>query len=352
MRVLVTGHKGYLGAVLAPLLQAAGHEVLGLDSSLFEGCCLGPPPSPIPELGRDVRSVGVAELEGIDAILHLAALSNDPLGNLNPDVTLEINHRATVALARAARAAGVRRFLFSSSCSIYGAADPEDMLDETAPFCPVTAYARSKVLAERDLGELADGDFCVVHLRNATAYGFSPQLRADLVVNNLIGWAFTTGEVMIKSDGTPWRPLVHVEDICLAFLALLDAPSGTVCGQAYNVGRNGENYQIRQIAELVRKQVTGSRIGFAADGGPDKRCYRVDFSKLERDVPGFRPRWRLADGVRELHEAYRRHGLTLDQLEGSRFMRIEQLRALLASGRLDAQLRWADTPRRTEAVTP
>ncbi|MEN8161888.1 MAG: SDR family oxidoreductase, partial [Myxococcota bacterium] len=274
------------------------------------------------------------------AVIHLAALSNDPLGDLDPECTYAINHRASVHLAACAREAGVPRFLYSSSCSVYGAADPEAVLDESAPFHPVTAYGRSKVLVEADVAKLADARFHATFLRNATAYGVSPRLRGDLVVNNLVGWALTTGRVHLKSDGTPWRPLVHVEDIAGAFLAVLEAPVERVHGEAFNVGRDGENHRIADVAELVREAVPESVITFAPGAGPDPRCYRVDFGKLARTLPGFTPRWRVADGIRELRDAFQEQGLRQRDLEGDRYLRIRHIQRLRAEGRLDAGLRW------------
>jgi nucleoside-diphosphate-sugar epimerase len=340
VRVLVTGHEGYIGSVLTTRLLAEGFAVEGLDSGLFSGCDFGPPPPKVPAIRRDLRDVSEADLEGFEAVIHLAAISNDPLGNLNPACTYAINHAASVALAQKAKQAGVRRFLYSSSCSVYGAASPDDVLGESAAFSPVTAYAESKVWVERDVAPLASEGFSPVFLRNATVYGVSPRLRGDLVVNNLVGWAHATGRVLLKSDGSPWRPLVHVDDVASAFLAVLRAPIDRVHGEAFNVGRSGENYRIAEIAALVSQAIAGSRIETEADAGPDPRCYRVDFSKIERRLPEFRPRWTVKDGVEELAAAYRTHGLTTTDLEGSRFLRIRRIQEQLAAGRLDADLRW------------
>ncbi|MDJ0947453.1 MAG: SDR family oxidoreductase [Alphaproteobacteria bacterium] len=339
MRVLLTGHEGYIGTVLAPMLRGAGHDVSGLDSGLFAACTYAGPVADFPSVRKDIREIVAEDVAGFDAVIHLAALSNDPLGDLNPALTAEINHRAAVRLAELAKAAGVRRFIFSSSCSNYGAAG-DDMLDETSPFNPVTPYGISKVKSEQDIGALADDDFTPVFLRSATAYGVSPRLRFDLVINNLVAWAFTTGRVLLKSDGTPWRPVVHVGDIAQAFLAVLEAPRESVHNEAFNVGRNEENFRIRELAEIVVETVPKSRIDYAPDAGPDVRCYRVDCSKLARQVPAFAPRWTAARGVAELYQAYRANGLTLDDFEGARFSRIAYLRALMAEGHVDDSLRW------------
>ncbi len=339
MRVLVTGHEGYIGAVLVPVLTAAGHDVVGLDTGLYEGCGFGTAPAAVPTLRRDVRDVTREALEGFEAIIHLAALSNDPLGELNPACTFDINHLAGVRLARLAREAGVSRFLFASSCALYGKAG-DAMLDEDAAFHPITAYGESKVRSERDLAMLADDDFSPVFFRNATAYGVSPMLRADLVVNNLVGYAWTTGTVRIASDGTPWRPLVHVEDIAGALLAGLTAPRERIHNQAFNVGQSSENYQIRDIAALVAEVAPGVDIQYAEGGGPDPRCYRVACEKLARVLPDARPRWSLRRGIEQLYDAFRRYRLNETEFLGARYLRIGRLKQLLGEHRLDRDLRW------------
>ncbi|MGH9890966.1 MAG: NAD-dependent epimerase/dehydratase family protein [bacterium] len=340
MRVLITGHDGYIGRIVAPTLRRAGHDIVGIDSFLFDGCDFGDESSDLPALRMDVRDVEVSHLEGFDAIVHLAAISNDPMGDLDPKSTYAVNHRASVRLAHLAKQAGVSRFVFSSSCSLYGAADPNSILSESAPFNPTTPYARSKVHAERDISELADDDFSPTSLRNATVYGASPRLRVDLVVNDLVASAYTTGEVLIKSDGTPWRPHVHVDDVANAVLASLEAPRDVIHDQAFNIGRTDQNYQIRDVAQIVADVVPRSRVVYAEGGGPDKRCYRVDFSKAEENLPGFEPRWTVRRGVVQLYEAYRRNGLTADQLVGSRFVRLRRIRELHETGRLGPSLRW------------
>ena len=339
MKVLVTGHDGYIGTRIAPMLLAAGHDVVGLDTCLYEGCSLGPEPQEVPVLRLDVRDVEPDDLEGFDAIVHLAALSNDPVGDLNPDSTYEINHHATVALAAAAREAGVGRFLFSSSCSLYGVAGGDDALDEQAEFNPVTPYGRSKVLAEQGVSALADDSFSPTYLRNATAYGMSPHLRLDLVLNDFVARAVTIGEILVKSDGTPWRPLVHVEDIGRAFLAVLDAPREAVHDEAFNIGRTDENYRVSELAEIVAEVVPGSRVVYAEGGGPDLRSYRVDCGKVNRLLPGFSPSWTVRRGAEELAEAFVRHGLAPEDLDGPRYFRIRRIHELQAGGELDASLR-------------
>jgi nucleoside-diphosphate-sugar epimerase len=339
MKVLVSGHNGYVGSVMVPLLQAAGHQVVGLDSYLYEECLFGQPVPDVPSLRTDLRDVRPEQLRGFDAVIHLAALCNDPLGNLNPDTTYDINHHASVRLAEAAKAAGVPRWLFASSCSLYGVAGDE-MLTEEAGFNPITPYGESKIRTELDVRKLADDRFSPTYLRNATAYGVSPRLRADIVVNNLVGYALTQGDVLIQSDGTPWRPLVHVEDIGRAFLAVLEAPREVIHNQAFNVGRNEDNLRVREIADMVMETVPNCRIRYAEGGGPDPRCYRVDCSKIARTLPGFRPQWNVRRGVQQLYQAYKTAGLTSEQFLGDRYLRIKRIMKLQNEGRLDAELRW------------
>jgi nucleoside-diphosphate-sugar epimerase len=339
MRVLITGHNGYIGSVLAPMVRAAGHDIVGLDSFLFEGGTFGRNGSPIDALRMDLRDVQADDLRGFDAVMHLAALSNDPLGDVNPQVTYDINHLGSVRLARLAKEAGVPRLIFASSCSLYGVAGDE-MLTEEAAFNPITPYGVSKVLFERDVAKLADDDFSPTFLRNSTAYGVSPRLRADVVVNNLVATAFTTGEVLIQSDGTPWRPLVHIEDIARAFLAVLHAPRELVHNEAFNVGRSEENYRVRDLGELVEQVVPGSKVRYADGGGPDPRCYRVDCGKLMRTLPEYQPEWTVRRGMEQLRDAFERNGLTSEELLGDRYFRIKRIRALQSEGLLDASLRW------------
>jgi nucleoside-diphosphate-sugar epimerase len=325
---------------MVPLLLEAGHEVVGLDTGLYEACGFGDGRREVASVRLDLRDVEPRHLEGFEAVVHLAALSNDPLGDLDPQLTYDINHGASVGLARAGRDAGVERFLFASSCSLYGASGTDSPLTEEAPFNPVTPYGESKILVERDVSTLATDSFSPVFFRNATAYGVSPFLRVDIMVNNLVGYAVTTGEVLIKSDGSPWRPLVHVEDICRAFVAALGVDRQRTHNQAFNVGLSEENFRVREVADMVESVVTGSRVEYAAGASADARDYRVDFGKIQRVLPEFRPRWTVRKGVEELYEAYRRHDLTADEFLGGRYVRLAEIKRLQDRARLDERLRW------------
>jgi nucleoside-diphosphate-sugar epimerase len=339
MKVMVTGNLGYIGTVLAPMLADAGHEVVGLDVDLYQRCTFGDGLIKIPTINKDIRDVELEDVAGFDAICHLAGLSNDPLGNLNPGLTYEINYKASVRLAELAKEAGVRRYVFSSSCSNYGAGG-EDWLTEESPFHPVTPYGESKVLVEKDVSNMADDDFSPVFLRNATAYGVSPRLRFDLVLNNLAAWAFTTGKIMMKSDGSPWRPIVHIEDISRAFVSVLEAPRELVHNKAFNVGVTSDNLQIRDIANIVGQTIPDCQVTFADGASPDKRCYRVNCDLLPRVVPDFRPQWNARRGAKELYEAYKHYGVTLEEFEGPRYQRIGHIRKLISEGILDGSLRY------------
>jgi nucleoside-diphosphate-sugar epimerase len=338
MRVLVTGNHGYIGAVLTRLLLEAGHTVIGLDNDLYLSCVFGKWEDDIETIQKDIRDVEANDLRGFEAIIHLAGLSNDPLGDLNPELTYAINYQASAQLAKTAKQAGVFRFLFSSSCSNYGAAG-DDFLNEESAFNPVTPYGKSKVLVEQDVSRLSDGSFCPTFLRNATAYGVSPFLRFDLVLNNLVAWAYTTGKVMLKSDGSPWRPIVHIEDISRAFLAVLNAPADTVNNAAFNVGQTAENYRVRELAQIVADVVPNCELEFAPEAGPDKRNYRVNCDKIRQALPEFQPQWNARRGAEELLQAYREYGITLDEFEGPKYKRISHIKKMIANHDLDQSLR-------------
>jgi len=343
MRVLVTGNNGYIGTVMVPMLIAEGFEVTGLDSDLFEGCIFGDasvsgPISDISYLRKDVRDIELKDLRKIDAVVHLCALSNDPLGNLNPKVTYEINHEGSVRLAKLAKKAGVSRYILSSSCSVYGAAST-DIVNEESEVKPVTPYAESKVLAERDISKLADSKFCPVFLRSSTAYGLSPMLRFDLVVNNFVAWSFTKGTVLLKSDGSAWRPFVHIQDISRAFIAALRAPRDIVQNQKFNVGKDEENYRIREVADIVKETVPNSQIKYVEGAEADKRSYRVEFKKINSALPEFKPQWTVPRGAKQLYEAYKKVGLLVEEFEGPRYRRITHLENSLRAGRVDKTMR-------------
>lgn len=340
MKILVTGHSGYIGTILSQMLLQSGHQVVGIDIDLYTKCTFGLDiAAPIPCIDCDIRELTVAQLKGFDAIAHLAGVCNDPLGDLLPETTYALNEKATIRLAELAIKAGVGRFILSSSCGVYGAA-LQDWVDETSPANPVTPYSASKYQAERGLLALATDKFSPVLLRSATAYGFSPRIRFDLVLNNLVAYALTSKRVFLKSDGMAWRPIVHVADISRAFIAAIEAPRETVHSQVFNVGITTENYRVREIAEIVRRTVPESSITYAEGAGPDKRSYRVDCSKIAMQLPKFRPQWTADAGAKELYARYSEFGLAADDFEGPRYQRLAYLKLLLSSGFLDASLRW------------
>lgn len=338
MRVLLTGHKGYLGTVMAPVLAEAGHEVIGLDSGLFDTCVLGPLPKDPDGYEVDLRDVTAEHVSGVDAVIHLAALSNDPLGSLAPELTYDINHHASVRLAKLAKDAGVKRYLYASTCSVYGASGGDGLVDEDAPLRPVTPYAESKVRVEDDVQNLADDDFSPVFMRNATAFGFSPRLRSDIVLNNLTAHAYVSGEVLVLSDGTPWRPLVHAKDIARAFTAALEAPKEAIHGKAFNIGTERNNVTVAEIAQQVVEAMPSATLRITGESGADPRSYRVDFARFREAIPGFECDWSVKDGALDLIYAYRRHGLTEQDFK-HRFTRLSTLNARTAAGEIDETLR-------------
>ena len=339
-KVLLTGHHGYIGSVMGPRLLKAGYDVVGLDTFYYgEPCTFCPDPVPVPAMGKDIRDVTLEDIQGFDTLIHLAALSNDPLGNLRDEWTYDINHLASVGLAQLAKESRVRRFLFSSSCSMHGSSAAAKV-DETTPVHPLTPYGESKIRAEADISKLADGSFSPIFLRNGTVYGVSPRLRVDIVLNNLVGWACTTGKVKLYTDGSPWRPLIHVEDVCDAFIAAMEAPVDVVHNQVFHVGSNKENYQIRHLAEIVCSVVPGSEIEYATGHQGDQRTYIADFDKIEALLPQFKPQWTVEDGARQLYQAYQEADLRLEEFTGSRYIRLKRIDELLRSGQLDTNLRW------------
>ena len=342
-RVLVTGHEGYIGSVMAPLLSRAGYDVVGLDTGYYRDCTLVEPDRSIPSIDRDIRDVTVEDLQGFDAVVHLAALSNDPIGNLDTGWTASINDDGSVRLAELAREAGVRRFLFSSSCIMYGMS-VEGLATEESPLDPQTEYARSKVRSERRISALASDSFSPTFLRNGTVYGLSPRMRFDTVFNSLIGAALTSGRVTVLSDGKPWRPVVHVQDVSRAFQAVLEAPLDTIHDQAFNTGAEALNHRVIDLAEIAVRTVPGADLEVLAQPDADQRTYRTDFGKFARTFPGFEFRWEPSAGAVEVYEAFRGVGLTAEDFKSPRFTRLKWLRHLLDSGRLDGELRWSEQP--------
>lgn len=338
-RVLVTGHLGYIGSVMTRFLQDRGYEVTGLDNGYFSDCILGPTPQEFPAIRKDLRDVTENDLKGFYAIVHLAAICNDPLGNLNADWTYDINHKGSVALAKKAKNAGVERFLFSSSCSMHGKSLAEKVTEQT-PVHPLTPYGESKIKAEEEIGQLADDSFCPSYLRNGTVYGVSPRMRLDIVLNNLVGWAYTTGHVKIMTDGSPWRPVIHVEDVCLAFSLVLEAQKEKVSNQAFHVGSNKQNFRVKDLAEIAKKTVPGCALEYVNEPSADQRTYIADFSKLENTFPAFKPKWDPESGARQLHSAYQECRLQAEDMSGNRYVRLNRIKKLITEGQLDDTLRW------------
>jgi len=338
-RILMTGHRGYLGSVMAPHFVQAGYDVTGMDTGYFDDCTLVDDAAAIPTIRKDIRDLEPADLHGYDAVVHLAALSNDPIGNLNDGWTEDINFRSSARLAELAREAGARRFLFSSSCIMYGVADAA-VATEESPLNPQTTYARSKVLAEAAIRDLATDSFSPVFLRNGTVYGLSPRMRFDTVLNNLVGFAASTGKVTVYSDGSPWRPVLHVADVARAFQAVLEAPREAVHNQAINIGANSLNHRIRELAEFTLDAVPGSSLEVVARADADQRTYCADFSKFARLLPEFRFEWTARQGARQLADAFKRLNLGAAEFTDRRFSRLKWLRHLLDAGRLDQSLRW------------
>lgn len=343
MKLLVTGVEGYIGCLLAPLLQQRGHEVVGLDTGYYRDGWLFSDRALVPGfprfINRDIRDIDAADLQGIDAVVHLAELSNDPLGDNNPEVTFQINHLASARLAKLAKEAGVKRFVYTSSCSVYGVANGDDPLTEASPTNPQTAYATCKTLVERDVGAMASNQFSPTFLRNATAYGASPRMRFDIVLNNLCGIAATTGKITMTSDGSPWRPLVHLLDICEAIACVLDAPQDAIHNEIFNVGHDGDNFQVRGIAQIVADVYPGCELSFGPAGG-DNRSYRVNFAKIHAQLPGFKCSWDARKGAKQLHDVFQRIGLDAAGFDAKPFTRLKQLKYLQSSRQIDPQFFW------------
>jgi len=341
MKVLVTGNNGYIGNVMCPMLLAEGFDVVGLDSNYFQDCEFEKPKSKVKQIVKDIRDVELADFEGIDAVIHLAGLSNDPIGELNPGITEKINLNASVRCAELAKRSGVARFVFASSCSVYGIAEEGKAIDETGKLNPVTAYAKSKIGTEQGVSPLADADFSPVFMRNATVYGASPMLRLDLVVNNLTASGFVYGKIKVMSDGSPWRPLIHIQDFSRAFIAALKAPKELIHNQVFNVGQNSENYQVRDLAAAVEKVVPGCSVEYTGEHGGDSRTYKVDFTKINTVLKDyFRPTWNVQKGVEELYAAFKRNKLDLKAFNGDKFIRLKHLDLLKKEGKLDNDFYW------------